>query len=249
MLRLGIGLVGLLFASVCLAGPWYGELGYLRSEGGLPDDTDQASIGFDTDNRDSGWKLTGGYELNRYVALEFGYADYGEQTLQAYHRGPGVSAEPDFTPPEFGTCGCWFNPFNRDVAGVVPSPYFAVPVPIAPDTEIETSLHTIPLTVIGQLEFNDWLALTLQGGALLSRYEYTTKTPAFRLVDGQAVHDVRKETETSSEAELVAGLGLLFSLDERFAVKLSWEKILDAGDEDTLEQNIDAYSLALRYRF
>jgi hypothetical protein len=249
LLGLGIGLAGLLLSTICAAGQWYGELSYLRSDGSLPNDSDQAFIGFDTDNRDSGWKLMGGYELNRYFSIEAGYADFGTQSLQSNFVGPVLAGNPSISPSP----GTFFDPFRfatqPTLGFAMPAFMFAGPMPLPPGAEVETSLEAVPLSAIGQLPVNGWLALTLQAGAMLSRYEITTETRILRIVDGELVPETLRESDTSREAELFAGLGFLFSVGERIAIELAWEKILDAGAGDALEQDIDTYNLGLRYRF
>ncbi|RUO37019.1 hypothetical protein CWE13_09275 [Aliidiomarina shirensis] len=64
---------------------------------------------FRSDNKDFGFKLFGGYQFNRYIALEGGYFDLGKFNYTADTNPVGTAA---------GELG--FNGWNLDVVGLMP---------------------------------------------------------------------------------------------------------------------------------
>ncbi len=48
-----------------------------------------------SDDKDTGWKLYAGYQFNRNLALELGYADLGKFTLTGVTTGPSIRAHGD----------------------------------------------------------------------------------------------------------------------------------------------------------
>ena len=66
-----------------------GALGQAEQKGacdGLP-------AGFSCDEKDSAWKILGGYQFNRHLAVELGYANLGEASAS----GGGLSASVEVT--------------------------------------------------------------------------------------------------------------------------------------------------------
>jgi len=66
---------------------FYGGLGLGESRA----DLETGAIGGLTDEKDTAWKLFGGYQFNRYIAVEAGYADIGKFSV----AGPAGSASFD----------------------------------------------------------------------------------------------------------------------------------------------------------
>ena len=67
----------LVFCSNLNAGTWYGDLTYTGAEGQIKE-----SVRADTQQQESGWQLSAGYDVNQHFAVEFGYIDLGQQSLQ-----------------------------------------------------------------------------------------------------------------------------------------------------------------------
>jgi OOP family OmpA-OmpF porin len=65
------------------------------------DQCDSPAAGVSCDNKDSAWKIFGGFQFNRYLAAELGYANLGEATASA---GP-VSATDEATAFELVALG------------------------------------------------------------------------------------------------------------------------------------------------
>lgn len=95
------------FSSVFAAGPWYAGIG------GGPSKTnaeaadihpnlasDHAPSSTSVDDKDTGWKVFLGYQLNRNLAGEFSYTQLGKYTLDANITLPGVGTLRDTVEPE-----------------------------------------------------------------------------------------------------------------------------------------------------
>lgn len=63
-----------------------GAIGQMEADGDCP-------AGATCDQKDSGWKIFGGYKFNRNFAVEGSYGDFGEVTLS----GGGVTAKGELT--------------------------------------------------------------------------------------------------------------------------------------------------------
>jgi OOP family OmpA-OmpF porin len=60
------------------------------------------------DEKDSAWKIYGGYQFNRFVAVEFGYADLGRSAAGA--NVGGIVVNPTFEVTAFELSGIGFLP-------------------------------------------------------------------------------------------------------------------------------------------
>lgn len=77
---------------------------YIGAALGQAEQTEQcdgAAPGISCDNKDSAWKIFGGFQLNRHFAVELGYANLGETTASA----GAVSATDEATAFEFVALG------------------------------------------------------------------------------------------------------------------------------------------------
>ena len=77
------------FAALAFAGPALSQQKqsgiYIGGALGQAEQSDQCSgtaPGISCDNKDSAWKIFGGFQFNRHFALELGYADLGEATAR-----------------------------------------------------------------------------------------------------------------------------------------------------------------------
>ena len=235
-----------LLSTTTLAGDWYASLGYTRSVGdSLPD-----SPGFNIENntKGDGWQLNGGYQYSKNFALEFGLVDYGEQVYT-------LSIFPSFAVPVFT------NPFVLPPNSPYPSgPGFVgrAPYPVAgvvafgstpPYAEITTRTQGVRIMASGILPMSEMFSLSAQGGVLLSRYEM--QADSYNVVGslfGAPTYVVTSNDHTSRDAEFFAGLGLQFDINAALGVALRWERILNLGDNATLEQDLDTYNLMFIYR-
>jgi OOP family OmpA-OmpF porin len=86
------GLIAAGLAAVVFAGPALAQQRadsgiYIGASFGTAEQKDQCSgasaPGLTCDNKDSAWKLFGGYQFNRYLAAEIGYTDLGEASAAA----------------------------------------------------------------------------------------------------------------------------------------------------------------------
>jgi OOP family OmpA-OmpF porin len=67
------------------------------------------------DNEDNGWKIFGGYELNKYVAFEISYFDFGKFTANA--NGTGKNTSTSATASSVFEAKGWIS---FDVVGMLP---------------------------------------------------------------------------------------------------------------------------------
>ena len=223
-----------LFFSVCTqAGSWYGDITYTGSDGDLP-----SSPVFDADNSDTGWQLSAGYKVNKHFALEVGYVDYGEQTI-------------DFQQPDLAAFANAFNPFA--VTGNPPPAIIGLSrsfTGFASLQKLTTETSGIRLATVGELPLNRLFDFNLHAGALVPRYKTTQTATVFDIQNGlPASLDTQSITEVSNEPELFFGLGMHWNMTPTVGVKFFWEKIIDLGDENSAQQDLDTYNLALRYNF
>lgn len=230
------GLAALLLSHVVAAGSWYGDITYTGSDGNLPE-----SPVTKVDNSDTGWQISAGYDVNEHFAIEFGYVDFGSQDLRLV--GPSVSG-PTISPT--------LNPFTPALGG----PLIATPVVGIASTPPEvpgftTETRGIRLASIGKLSIAASVDLDFQAGALIPRYKTTQQFYTYDVQPGGILVNPRlnSRTEISNEPEIFVGMGIHWSVNSTMGVKLFWEKMNDLGNENTFEQDIDTYNLALRYQF
>ncbi len=240
-----VGCLVLLIAQVGMAGEWYGDLTYTNSDGDLPNTPFNK-----VNNNDTGWQISAGYEVNRHLSLEMGYVDFGQQNIQLEPSSLVLNSNNT-------NSDTYFNPFssqhfvvdsNRNLV-TNPTPSSSTTAPITPTLNAETS--GLRLASIGTVSLTSAIALNIQAGALVPRYKVTRQSTSFDLgVDGSIFNSVTtQQSETSYEPELFVGMGLHWKVNTTMGVKVFWEKINDLGNEDTFEQDIDTYNLALRYQF
>ena len=111
--------LGLHLCSVAVAdGDWYAgaSLGIGEAnEIGFEDIDDGSALSGSIDNDDFGWKIFGGYAYNEHVAIEFGYVDLGEVSINADSDGGGVAFDAGKVAASNGTTG-----FSLSVVGLMP---------------------------------------------------------------------------------------------------------------------------------
>ncbi len=79
--------VAIVVPSVCMAqaqeAGWYlgGSIGQSQAKDAC---SGLAGTGISCDDKDTAWKILGGYQVNRYVAAEFGYTDLGKVSASAF---------------------------------------------------------------------------------------------------------------------------------------------------------------------
>ena len=242
-IRAVTGILALLLSQYSAAGNWYGDLTYTDSQGGLPN----PPYATDVDNSDSGWQITSGYDVNDHFALEFGFVDYGKQSQRTpIFTIAGVSPSPSTLP------NVPLVPFSTRVVGIA-----AIPLSNGqfPRQGIVTETKGLRFASIGKLPLNASFDLNFQAGALIPRYKTTEEflVPDFAAASGSTPNfipsRIDSHTEVSNEPEIFVGLGVHWRMNPAIGVKLFWEKINNLGNEDTFEQDIDTYNLALRYQF
>lgn len=246
----------LLFSNFVLASPWYGEISYTGTNGSMTNVN-----GFSVDNTDDGWQLSTGYEVNQYFGLEVSYFNLGEQKVEREPQGNIF----------LNSNGGLFNPFTTQYFLVPPSSgdAFIVNPSISPSavslvsarlpgstTSLTFDTRGLRLAGIGKLPISNMFSLNLQVGAIIPRYETTLRRDVLiGFSSGGSgnqivpIYQNVKSIEKSNDPELFAGLGLTWKATEVIGVELSWEKFLDIGDENTFEQDIDTYNLAIQYHF
>jgi OOP family OmpA-OmpF porin len=91
---------------------WYagGSLGQGRADVGGGTTTPTPGVSTSKDEKDTYYKLFGGYRFNRYFAAEGGYADFGKYSLDLTRAAPAGTAHVDVR------ASGWF----LDALGVVP---------------------------------------------------------------------------------------------------------------------------------
>lgn len=255
-------LLSILSSSV-FAGDWYSSIAYSYSKADLlPDGPPILQI--EEDDNDTGWQLAFGYQYNRYFALEFGWADLGTRSAQITPSIGVAYANPDSPIPNISP-SVLFTPSPGLRA--VPSPYstyaafgnvdsaVAALTPIAtylsPQIEMETK--GLRLAANGTLPIGEKFSLSMQAGFMFAENETrivsynlsidTSTTPA-TIIRVPATNKLQ-----SKDSELFAGLGARYNFNEKIAVKLFWERIMDLGGDQLPEQDMDVYNLALIYSF
>jgi OOP family OmpA-OmpF porin len=92
-----------------------GAYGQAAVKGGCSDlRSDLATIGATVtacDDKDSGWKIFGGYRFNRHFAVEATYIDFGSLTATAVRAGATVNASGDAT--GFGVAAVGILPIHE----------------------------------------------------------------------------------------------------------------------------------------
>lgn len=243
LFRLLYCLTGLLLSAYSVAGDWYTSLGYTRSVGdSLPD---RPGFNVHNDTQDDGWQLNGGYQYNRNFALEVGVVDYGEQvyTLDIVPS----AAVPTLTNPFLfpgGSPYIGIRGTSPPVAGIA----FVAPGP-PPYAEITTKTQGVRMMASGVLPLTENLSASAQGGLFFSRYEM--QTSSYSVVGSlfaSPTYVVTNNNQTSRDAEFFAGLGLQYDINSSMGVVLRWERILNLGNNATLEQDLDTYNLMFVYR-
>ena len=232
------GFVGLLLllSQVSIAGTWYGDVTYSSSDGDIP-----SSPITKVDNSDSGWQLAAGYDVNKHFAVEFGYVDYGQQSVEIDSGFLAVSA---------GTPGS-INPILSNLPTMLVNGQpinfsgttTAIVIPNAQGFATETT--AVRFAGIGKFPLLTSIDLDFQAGALVPRYKTTRQV--FTL--GFPAGGMETRTDISNEPEFFVGLGLHWRMNPAMGLKVFWEKLNDLGNEDTFIQDIDTYNLALRYQF
>ena len=110
---------GLHLCSVAVAdGDWYAGLSLGLGEAneiGFEDIDDGSALSGSIDDNDFGWKIYGGYAYNQYVAIEGGYVDLGEVSINAESDGDGVAYDAGQVTASIGTTG-----FSLSVLGLMP---------------------------------------------------------------------------------------------------------------------------------
>jgi OOP family OmpA-OmpF porin len=77
-----------LAAASAVQAQWY--VGGAVGQSELKDDIGALPAGVSADKRDTGYKLYGGYSLNRNLAVEAGYVDHGKFTLSSAGTALGI---------------------------------------------------------------------------------------------------------------------------------------------------------------
>jgi len=123
-------------------------------------------------------------------------------------------------------------------------------------TSLTFDTRGLRLAGIGKLPISKMFSLNLQVGAIIPRYQTTLRRQLLvGITSGGSgsplipIYSNVKTTETSHDPELFAGLGLTWKITQVISLELSWEKFLDVGDENTFEQDIDTYNIAIQYHF
>lgn len=246
----------LLFSNFVFAGPWYGEISYTGANGGMAN-----VAGFSVDNTDDGWQLSAGYEVSQHFGLEVSYFNLGEQKLERLPQaGIFVTSSSGF-----------FNPFSTQFfTGTVGSSDAFIANQNTRPTAVNLVSASLPgsttsltfdtrglrLAGVGKLPISKMFSLNLQAGAIIPRYETTLRRKILvGITSGGSgnqfipIYQNVKTIEKSNDPELFAGLGLTWNITKVIGLELSWEKFLDVGDENTFEQDIDTYNLAIQYHF
>jgi hypothetical protein len=252
-------------SSLTFAGDWYSSVAYSYSKAELlPNASPIFQI--DEDDEDSGWQLVFGYQYNRYFSLELGWADYGKHSAKLtpdFSRLSGTiiqSPRPNSPPPGI-TGGFGFASYvgyrSLPTDGYVffdspfPGPDFVVGAP--PLLELQTETKGLRLAANAALPLGERFTISMQAGFMFSQYE-TTFISANTRIDfstnpPSVIYVPVIYTQKSQDGELFGGLGVKYDINQKIGMKLFWERILDLGDNETLEQDMDVYSLALIYSF
>jgi OOP family OmpA-OmpF porin len=166
-----------------------GAYGSTKLTGGCDDVRDAfASLGGTTtscSDKDNGWKIFGGYQVNKNFAVEATYIDWGAI------KGSG----------RVGT----------------------IPVNVSGDAT------SFGVAAVGILPLNERFSVFGKAGILMTDTSVSAQAGA-----GSA-------SEDDSSTELHIGVGALFNVTERFAIRAEWERATDT--------KIDMISIGVQFRF
>ncbi|GAB1260019.1 hypothetical protein NBRC116495_07260 [Aurantivibrio plasticivorans] len=254
--------VALMGASMGSWSDWYMDVTYSLNQGGLEGDGDSFGVitQLEVDNSSSGYQITGGFSFNQYLDLEFGFVDFGKQSVSVNQSLDLVGIFNPFTPVLAGSEVTGPGSFVDPDLSTSPTGIFALSSPLSANpplnpilgSNLKTEVIGIRLAAVGKVPITKWFEISLQAGALISEYKVTTNNYTYVLQEGPCCffdEVLVKETETSHDPELFMGLGLTWNISRSISTKLFWEKYLDFGEGDYLEQDLDSYNLSLRYRF
>jgi len=114
--------------------------------------------------------------------------------------------------------------------------------PIAGNAFEKIKVDGFDISAVGTLPVGQGFALLGKVGAFFSK----TKVNATASTALASASDDAKATETN----LLAGLGVQYSINKNLAIRAEWERFFNVGDNDTTgEGDVDLYSLGLNYRF
>lgn len=136
----------------------------------------------DTDN---GWKIFGGYQVNKNFAVEATYIDWG-----------GFS----------GTGTALGLPFN-----------------------VTGDATSFGVAAVGILPLNERFSVFGKAGILMTDTTVTARSGSV------------SSSESDSSSELHIGVGMLFNVTQRFAIRAEWERATDT--------EIDMLSIGVQFRF
>lgn len=218
-------------------GPWYIGAGVGRSVFSSPPSTYDtfASIrasGYinELGLRSSGGRVYGGFRVNRYFALEAGYADLGQITFAKSDR-PFCGADPIPVP-------------------IVPGSIILCPAVISSrqDTTGEITAHGWSLGARGTLPLGERLELSGKLGVLRStvtlRATQTTYTQPFFVSGPVSIERTVRRTSP------LVGVGMSYRIAPGLSFTLDWERVGKVGSADTTgEMSLKLLSGGVRFDF
>jgi hypothetical protein len=169
------------------------------------------------DDTDTGWRLYGGYSMDKHFAIEFGYVDLGNIETA-------------------------FSSTITDLRGEVSKS----------QTEV-FSTDAFALSAVGLLPTQGKLSLLAKAGLFRWRFnEQDTRTCTDQNPTINRCESFLSQAGEGTEYgySFIYGLGFLYQLDQKMALRGEWENYSRIGG-NRLDQEIDinVFSAALEYRF
>lgn len=184
----------------------------------------------DTDDEDTGWKLSAGYRFNKHLAVEASYVDAGEAEITMSTQPALATTEGDFL----------------------------VMAPVDPVFSLSTTESTkikargFDISALGSYPLSENFSVLARLGLVYSEVETSSKistdiSGGGPIFSGQPLSLSFKSEE--SEFNPVAGLGIQYRISSIFSVRLEWTRYLDAIDLGQSEEDLDNYTLGIFYHF
>jgi hypothetical protein len=173
------------------------------------------------DTSDSGYGFFGGFRLSEYFAIEGGYLDLGETTY--LDQSDGISHRDDKV-AESGEVD-----HSADVAQTWTQ-------------KLRTPVKGISMSALGIWPITYRSEVFARGGMLLSTSELRLS-----VTDGQDRVSNRPDQHTA--LDFLVGGGFAFTFAEIYALRLEYQRIIDAAHEDTDERDVDMVSVGITVMF
>jgi opacity protein-like surface antigen len=192
------------------------------------------TVNYDADTNGVGWNATVGYRINRFIAAELAYADFGDT-----HISPHLNVtQPLLTVGNPGAIAILVPVGGFITAGPVPFAFAGTVVP----TETTVNVTGPIVSALGSLPITENLSAFLRVGMLFADEDVTL--PAFfrdlPVRDGNSIAD----------EVWLGGIGAEWSFANQWSGRLEYQRTADiAGNAFVTKSHLEQYSLTVLFRF